>query len=191
MPSDNKPAMRNRPAEDPALPSMPDPVVSVPLSQYDKLRTAVRDTQARVYELEEQLTAAQLADNSGTTKLLLDTFHATMRVVQFAVGNLEPTTIAGWPHQALVEIADALEKIPGVDRHIGEMVLPLREFAKRAAGYEAFRKERDANRVVTMAGAADFGPKTPEAAAVHAYRTSEYQNAMPAEPDDDKSSAIP
>jgi hypothetical protein len=140
---------------------MEDPTVNVKYSEYQKLRD----------ELEAQVTSGQLADPTGTTKLLHDGFHAAIKVVQFAVGNLAPETVAGWPHEALVEIADAIDKIPGMDQHVKELPPELRHFAKLTAGYETYRKERDKSRVVTVATAEDFGPKTAEAAAVHASHT--------------------
>jgi hypothetical protein len=147
-----------------------EPTVNVPLSTYDKLRDDLRTTQAKNYELEKSLAAAQLVggDTTGVPQLLHDAFHDAIKIVQFAVGNLDPQTVVGWPHAAVMKIADAIEKIPGVDRHVAEMPIELREFAKNAAGFEAYRKERDKNKVVVAASAEDFGPKTPEAMAVHA-----------------------
>jgi len=149
-----------------------EPTVNVKYSVFNKLREDQRTTQNRVYELEKELAAAKLTDGSGAAQLLHDAFHEAIKVVQFAVGNLAPETVAGWPYKALFAIADAIEKIPGVDVHVREMPAELRHFAKLCAGYEEYRKQRDANRVVTAATAADFGPKTPEAAVVHAVHTA-------------------
>jgi len=145
---------------------MDEPTVSVKYSDYNKLREDLRTTQNKNYELEQKLAAAQLGDDA-VAKLLHETVHDTIKIVQFAVGNLDPATVAGWPHEALVKIADAIEKIPGIDQHVAELPPELRYFAQLAASMEAMRKERDKNKVVTMATAADFGPKTPEAQAVH------------------------
>lgn len=150
---------------------MEEPTVSVKYSEYQKMRDDLKQLQGRVYELEKQVTDGRLADPTGTTKLLHDGFHAAIKVVQFAVGNLSPETVVGWPHEALVTVADTIEKTPGMGPHVEELPPELRHFAKLAGGYEAFRKERDKNRVVTIATAEDFGPKTAEAAAVHASHT--------------------
>lgn len=146
---------------------MDEPTVNVKYSDYSKLREELRTLQNKNYELEQKLAAAKLGDDE-VAKSLFDGFHSAIKVVQFAVGNLEPSTVVGWPHAALIEVADAIEKIPGIDQHIAEMPPELRHFAGIAAGLEAFRKERDKNKVVVAASAEDFGPKTPEAAAVHA-----------------------
>lgn len=159
----------------------PEPTVSIAISAYDKLRNETRDQQAEIYRLQEELKQAKLADNDGTTKLFHETFHTMMKIVQFAVGNLDPSTIAGWPHQAVADLADAIEKLPGIERHITEMPQQLRDFAALGKGFEALRKERDANKVVLMATAADFGPQTDEARAVHgAYMAARGGAAPPA-----------
>lgn len=147
---------------------MDEPTVNVKYSDYSKLREDLRTTQNKNYELEQKLAAAQLGGDASVATLLHAAFHDALTIVQFAVGNLDPSTIAGWPHEALVKIADAIEKIPGMDPHKAELPPELRHFAGIAAGLEAFRKERDKNKVVVAASAEDFGPKTPEAAAVHA-----------------------
>ena len=147
---------------------MEDPTVQVKFSEYRKLREDLKQQQARIYELEKEVVAAKLADGSGVTQELHAAFHGALKIVQFAVGNLSPETVAGWPHKDLVTVADAIEKIPGMDIHIKEVPGAWREFAQLAVGFEEYRKQRRATQVVTMATAEDFGPKTAEAAVVHA-----------------------
>jgi hypothetical protein len=157
-----------------------EPTLTIKLSAYDKIREDLRAAQNENMELQKKLQAAQIADVSGTTQLLHTAFHDAIKVVQFAVGNLPSETVTGWPHEALVKIADAIEKIPGIDRHVGEMPLELRYFAQTARGYEEYRKQRNATRVVVAATAADFGPQTPEAAAVHAEHVKQHPPETPA-----------
>lgn len=155
-----------------------EPTVSVKYSDYQKLRDDQRTLQQQVYDLEKKLATAQLNDGSGTvTKILFDVFHELMKVVQFAVGNNAPETVAGWPYQALFAIADAIELIPGVDPHVKELPNELRNFAKSCAGYEEHRKQR-ASRAAVAATAEDFGPKTAEAMAVHANKTANPEPAV-------------
>jgi hypothetical protein len=102
---------------------------------------------------------------------------------------LDPQTVV-WPtpvYKALGEVADAIEKIPGVDRHVSELPGELRHTEQLAAGYAEYRRERDKNRVVVPATAADFGPQTPEAAAVHAAYVSTVDKTTPS----DEKPAVP
>lgn len=150
---------------------MDEPTISLKLSEYDKLRQGTRLLEQECQRLGHELAEARLADPEGTLKAFHAAFHDTMAIVQFAVGNLAPETAAGWPHEALARVAAALAALPGVDRHLAEVAPELREFAKQAAGLEAWRRERDKNRVVTIATAADFGPQTDEARRIHEART--------------------
>ena len=161
-----------------------DPTITIKLTAYEAMRDAGKAAHEEAMQFRKELDAARLtnADDSGMTKQLYDAFHQAMKIVQFAVGNLNPETIVGWPHEALTSVATALETIPGIERHLTELPDDLRRFAQHAAALEHFRKERDKFKVVVMASASDFGPKTPEAAAVHAasrFATTQ----VPAEPD--------
>lgn len=146
---------------------MKDPTVQLKFSEYQSLLEEVKTQQSRIYELERQLAGAQLADVSGTTKQIHDALHNALKIVQFAVGNLAPEIVAGWPHRALADVANAIDTLPAMDTHIKEVPNDWREFARLAAGFEELRKQRKATQVVTAAVAADFGPKTPEATAAH------------------------
>lgn len=150
---------------------MDEPTVTLKLTDYNKLRQNERDLQDRLMAAEAKLEQAQLADPAGTLKALHGAFIDAMQVTQFAVGNLPSESVAGWPHEALTRLADALDALPGIDRHLREITPELRDFARTAAGFEAWRKERDKNRVVVPASAADFGPQTDEARAVHETRS--------------------
>jgi len=146
-----------------------DSKVEVSLKALDELRDEAHRSAARIQALEREVVAAKLEDKSGRVPALMVALRAAVEVVQFAVGNLDPTTVRGWPYEALGTIADALEQIPGLqeDPNMRSLAGELRHFAGIAAGLEEFRKERDAKRVVTPATAADFGPKTAEASFIH------------------------
>lgn len=147
---------------------MDEPTLNIKLSDYDQLRNRERSMQEQIYQLEAQLTKAQLDDATGTLALTHAALLDALQIIQFAVGNLPSESVTGWPHEALVRVADAIEKLPGIGRHMREVPAEFRDFARMAAGLEAFRKERDKNRIVVAATAADFGPQTDEARLVHA-----------------------
>lgn len=145
-----------------------EPTITINLSQYDQLRGELRDATANAYALQKQLDAARLGGADGLAARYHQAFHTAMRVVQFAVANCPPETVAGWPHVDLAELADTLLTLDNVDRHLAEAAPEFKLFAGQAANYEAFRKNRARERGVIAATAADFGPKSNEAAVVHA-----------------------
>ena len=149
------------------MPEQTEPAVTIPMSQFDRMRDQIRGLNEELRVTKAQLEDAKLADPNGTIKAYQAAFAAAVKVTQFAVANLEPATVSGWPHAALVSIANAIETLPGIDMHVKEVSPDMRMFAETARSYEDWRKERDANKVVMPATAADFGPKTPEALEVH------------------------
>lgn len=142
--------------------------VNIPLSELDQLRDSLRVLQNRVVELEKQVVEAKMSDPAGTIRLLQEIVDHALPVVQFAIANLEPSTVRGWPHESLREFAKKLVEMPNATTHTQELSREFEHFAKLAAGYEEFRRERDAKRVVLPATVEDYGPKTEEAAMVHA-----------------------
>jgi hypothetical protein len=144
--------------------------VAITLGDLDKMRAENGLCLARIQELERQLVEAKMADPTGTIANLRAVIQHAIPIVQFATGNLEPSTVRGWPYAALSAFAEAIAKMPDADTPILESAQDLRTFAKVAAGYEEFRRERDAKRAVMPATREDFGPKTDEAAFAHAAR---------------------
>jgi hypothetical protein len=145
-----------------------EPTVSIPISQYDNLRDRIRDLNRELTETQKAVAAAKLSDPAGTIAAYQAAFAEAVAIVQYAVANLDPSTVAGWPYAALYKIANAIETLPGVNMHTKEVAPDMRLFADSARSYEEWRKERDAKKVVVPATGADFGPKTPAAAEAHA-----------------------
>lgn len=104
---------------------------------------------------------------SAVDNAMLAAFDQVLPVVQFAVGNLPPETIKGWPHEALDAVAQRYLQLSG--QSLGriterELMVELRKFAAEAKGWETRRGPR----LVGLhgqphAGPEDFGPQTPEA----------------------------
>jgi hypothetical protein len=162
-PLDVPPTSRYRPTT-----TMAEPTVSISISEYDLLRRAHQNAEERANDLANQLDAQKLIDPSGTINQFRTAFLAAVKVMQFAVGNLDPATVSGWPYEALSQVTDGIETLPGIDVYSRELPLAWRVFIESVSKFEAWRKQRDAERGVTMASPADFGPQTPEAKHAHA-----------------------
>ena len=151
-------------------PAMDDTTVNIPLAKYDALRKEATDNGAKVLELEKALAEAQLGNGDDHAPRLASALRSALSVVQFAVGNLEPATIAGWPHEDLRVIANAIESTPTLqdDTDIRPLAEELRLFADTAKGYEEYRAERRKQNPPIPATPGDFGPQTAEATVIHA-----------------------
>jgi hypothetical protein len=147
-----------------------EPTVHVSFSDYERLRNAPAKLDAKIQELQAQLEAAKLADPTNTIQTYRDAFCTAVKIVQFAVANLDPATVKGWPHEALRKLADMLPSLPGMTG-LGLEDAPdyWRKFASKAAEYEEWRRLH--RQPAIPASASDFGPQTDEAKLQHQARS--------------------
>jgi hypothetical protein len=69
-------------------------------------------------------------------------FAAALEIVRFAVANLEPRTVRGWPHHELAVVAELLPKALPAIEEVGVLANTLREFAREAADIDRERQRR-------------------------------------------------
>ena len=144
------------------------PTHTISLDDYDKLRKRAEAAEAHVNTLQADVEQAKFAvDVDGLTDKYAAAFKEAVKIVQFATGNLDPATVAGWPVESLRAVADAIKTLPKLDIYTREVASVFTDFARLATGYEELRKQRKLLQAPVMAGPADFGPQTPEARAIH------------------------
>jgi hypothetical protein len=139
------------------------PEITLTLAEYDDLR-------ARVDALTKELAAFRRAAGEAAVNALggpevVQAFLDARELVSFAVAQLDPRVIKGWPHETLRRFALALNRVPGLDA-VQDVIGEYLAFAFEAENEELRR--RAAPRAQGTATQADFGPKTPEAEAAHA-----------------------
>ncbi|KKN61338.1 hypothetical protein LCGC14_0522700 [marine sediment metagenome] len=78
--------------------------------------------------------------------------YAALPVIQFAVSNLNPESVRGWPHAQLDALGRHLKEVTD-DPRILEMAGAFCSQARHAADIDAFRQERvaDAKELFTVA----------------------------------------
>jgi len=104
--------------------------VTLPLTELDDIRNTVQTRDAKIAELEAALTAAEISDASGRIDLLVEALSTAMPIIAFAVANLDPTTVRGWPHKELSDFAARLPSLPGATPLQKEVAIELGAFAK-------------------------------------------------------------
>jgi hypothetical protein len=137
--------------------------VTLTIQEYEDLRDKLVKAETHRNELVHLL--SDIRDAEAVAKNG-ETWAAALQIVQFAVANLPPETSPGWPYNALRLIARHLTSPSDLD-----LAGVFDEFASIAEGYETARKK--APRKITSAGPRDFGPKTTEAAIMHAIKTGD------------------
>lgn len=140
---------------------MTAPTITLTIQEYNDLQATLHESERRRLELEAQLAAVQ---DGRAVLQAARVWKAALTIVQFAVANLPPETSPGWPWKELDALAAHLQPdLAGV----------FQEFAAIAAGYEEERSRRP--KKILPATKDDFGPKTAEAAIMHAVKTGDVE----------------
>ena len=136
-------------ADGQAVPQRSGATVTLPLAEYTVLRGEIDAGLARIVELTAKLAEAGLHDPSGRVPELVSVIRdLALPIVQFAVANLDPLTVQGWPLSELERLASAIVKVPGCDTREQEMVIAFREFCREIGVAEEIRAQRARPRAV-------------------------------------------
>ncbi len=135
--------------------------VTMPASEYLQLIENARTLQGQIDKLKEDLRLAHAhAGGDVIVALLRKTFGHALRVMQFAVGNLDPEAVRGWPHHDLRAVAEFLAEDPASSQEHRELAIAWKEFASVAADVEADRavgRHKDREKQI-RAGSHDRAP---------------------------------
>jgi hypothetical protein len=125
--------------------------VQISLADLDRLRNAKARAEEDVVAIKLALEQGLLADSGLANATLAIALGHALAICRFAIGNLDPLTVRGWPEanlQALAELFVEEEErrrtsncmqLPGVDPQIIELGCDWRIFAARARQVEQWR----------------------------------------------------
>ena len=119
--------------------------VNISLDELDALRAQLRrahEEKGKLADKIKELEVVGIGDGAG----LLVTIHHTLDIVRFAVANLDPRTVKGWPWAAVAAFADDLEELPGADENTHDLAIELRAFAHECELLESTRRNRPADK---------------------------------------------
>ena len=122
--------------------SLNESTVSMKLGDYQQIDREIQKLRTEKLQLEKELETAKI-DGGGDdlTRKYLEAFMATMPIVRFAVGNMDPMSFRGWPHKDLLVVIKALKELPGVDADQKETAADLGLFARECKEWEDSRKD--------------------------------------------------
>lgn len=113
--------------------------VSITLGDLHELTSARDRNELRVTELEAEIDRLKLEGVGDAAAELSMAFNHAYEIVRFAVANLDPLAVRGWPHKDLLELGKLIPELAGVSPDIRECAPDLRDFARRAAEWEGAR----------------------------------------------------
>jgi hypothetical protein len=125
--------------------------VTMSLIEYQELQSQRDEARDRCAQLEKRIHEVEMTDPSDRIPPLVECVQAALPIVKFAVGNMAPETVRGWPYAELQAFAERLETMPGADTRIREYALEFRNFILEAKTVEAERVRMDEARAQAAA----------------------------------------
>lgn len=110
--------------------------VTLELSEYDELRGRAERAEAQARDLERKLAAEPLRDAPAAVQDAVATARAALPVVRFAIANLLPENVRGWPTAALRELAERLPKLADATQDDVEFAMDMRMRADEIDKFE-------------------------------------------------------
>ena len=115
--------------------------VTITLAQLDELRAAKATAEAALETERQRRLSVERGDPGGRVDVLAKALGVTMEIVQFAVGNLHPLTVRGWPYSALYRLAFAIrEGLPSCS-YSTDLAHTFERFGEECRKWEEARAE--------------------------------------------------
>lgn len=111
------------------------------LADFQQLQTRMQDLERKNVELQKLADDVRLEAGGSEAGAFKDAFSLAMQIVRFAIANLDPLTVRGWPYETIREICLHLEARPAIDASARETVTDLRVFATECEKWERARRD--------------------------------------------------
>jgi hypothetical protein len=119
---------------------MQSATLSMTLADYEALKSARTKAEQELAAALKQIADARLVDPDGTITALTAFARDCLTIARFAVANLPPETIRGWPYAELLRISETLHVLPDFSTNDRDMALDLAAFARDCEQLELHRK---------------------------------------------------
>lgn len=89
--------------------------ITISIEDYQKLKNRAAELELELGKTRAELDQARLGPTDSDTRKLSEAFNHALEIVRFAVGNLHPLTVRGWPYLHLRALGEVSPDLPGVD----------------------------------------------------------------------------
>jgi len=114
--------------------------LNLSMSDYTMLLNRVKEAEQEAAEARVALQAQRLEDPTGRVPALTTFARECLTIARFAVANLPPETIRGWPVEALRRMILGLKDLPDYTVNDRDMALDLLNFADECEQHEIRRR---------------------------------------------------
>lgn len=110
------------------------------MTDYTMLLNRVKEAEQQAVDAKHALQAQRLEDPTGRVPALTSFARDCLTIARFAIANLPPEVIRGWPVDALRRMIHGLKDLPDYDVNDRDMAIDLLNFADECAEHEARRR---------------------------------------------------
>jgi hypothetical protein len=110
------------------------------LVDYNSLLDARKKAEQELAEVRAELVAAKLVDPTNRVTEVTAFARDCLTIARFAVANLPPEMIRGWPHETLTKICETIHVLPDHSINDRDMALDLLNFARDCKDHELRRR---------------------------------------------------
>jgi hypothetical protein len=95
--------------------------VTIDFADLEGIKKRAETAEAEVARLKGEVDQARLGDGGSDARRLATAFDLALEVVQFAIANLHPMAVRGWPYEALRALGELAPHLPGVNTSFREV----------------------------------------------------------------------
>jgi hypothetical protein len=119
-------------------------MINMPLSEWQEMQSKLARAQKENGELERKARDLERSDPTGRIDRLVEALDDALEIARYAVANLDPATVRGWPFKTLRALGERLRDIPGATADHTQIGAEFVSFSHEAETLENERVERDA-----------------------------------------------
>jgi hypothetical protein len=125
--------------------------ITLTIDDYNGLQNAKSTAENEAASLKRQLIETRLnADPAGTIRALTASQRRMLHIIRFAVGNLPPESVRGWPTDVLTQVSADILQLADATTDDAAFAAELLVFVEDCKKVDRFRAARDATKQVEI-----------------------------------------
>jgi hypothetical protein len=119
---------------------MSNATLQMSLDEYNAILGSRTQAEQERDQAFKELAAAKLVDPSGYVPKISEFARDCLTIARFAIANLPPEMIRGWPYQTLRKICETINVLPDYTADDRDMALDLLDFAQDCEDHDIRRR---------------------------------------------------
>lgn len=118
--------------------------ITMSYEEFKVFEDAKEKSEAEIAELKKQVSEAKLGDPGSIVRVLADVTRQALQIARFAMANMSPEVIKGWPADSLRAIGLQISQLPDFTVDDRDFGLEMIHFADEIDRWDQHRKAKSA-----------------------------------------------